>query len=241
MFQCILCFKECKSLRSVKSHQAFCPSNPNKSRHNHSLAGKKGNIATRRICANKSEQLKSEYLENPKLCTQCACSISFNKRQNKFCSQSCAAKFNNKQPLRRNKKINIDGELKEFRCLNCNDLLNVCRNSKNKYCSSKCQHELAYKERIEVWGKTGQIGKAPLKRYLSEVNNSCWTCGITDWNSKPIVFEVEHIDGNSDNNSKNNVSLICPNCHSQTDTYKGKNKGSGRYARRQRYRDGKSY
>jgi len=66
-------------------------------------------------------------------------------------------------------------------------------------------------------------------------------CGITEWNGKEIVLELEHIDGNSLNNTEENLSLLCPNCHSQTDTYKGKNKGSGRHYRKVRYQKGKSY
>jgi heterodisulfide reductase subunit B len=81
-----------------------------------------------------------------------------------------------------------------------------------------------------------------IKRWLSETfGKKCSVCGIEEWNKKDIVFELEHKDGNSENNSKDNVCLICPNCHSQTDTYKGKNKGNGRHSRRQRYTEGKSY
>ena len=54
-------------------------------------------------------------------------------------------------------------------------------------------------------------------------------------------MELEHKDGNSSNNSLDNVCLLCPNCHSQTDTYKNKNKGNGRHYRRLRYSEGKSY
>ena len=43
------------------------------------------------------------------------------------------------------------------------------------------------------------------------------------------------------NNTVNNIELLCPNCHAQTPTYKGKNKGNGRYSRKLRYQEGKSY
>lgn len=79
------------------------------------------------------------------------------------------------------------------------------------------------------------------KNYLILKNNSCWTCNISEWNNKPIIFEIEHIDGNSENNKEENLSLICPNCHSQTETYKGKNVGNGRHFRKIRYQQGKSY
>ncbi len=41
-------------------------------------------------------------------------------------------------------------------------------------------------------------------------------------------LEIDHIDGNSDNNSEENLRLVCPNCHSLTSTYCGTNRGNGR-------------
>ena len=58
---------------------------------------------------------------------------------------------------------------------------------------------------------------------------------------KSIVLELEHIDGNSDNNTEENLTILCPNCHSQTLTYKNRNKGNGRHNRRMRYHEGKSF
>lgn len=49
----------------------------------------------------------------------------------------------------------------------------------------------------------------------------CESCGIVDWNSKPIVLHLHHCDGNPDNNSLDNLQVLCPNCHSQTDNFKG--------------------
>ena len=45
---------------------------------------------------------------------------------------------------------------------------------------------------------------------------------------KPIVLELEHIDGNHSNNERENLEAICPNCHSQTDTWRGRNKTNKR-------------
>lgn len=50
----------------------------------------------------------------------------------------------------------------------------------------------------------------------------CNKCGIKDWNNKNITLEIEHKDGNSWNNKENNLELLCPNCHSQTLTFRKK-------------------
>ena len=52
--------------------------------------------------------------------------------------------------------------------------------------------------------------------------HKCANCGITEWNGLPTPLELEHKDGNHHNNSLNNLELLCPNCHAQTDTYRGK-------------------
>ena len=52
----------------------------------------------------------------------------------------------------------------------------------------------------------------------------CAECGLRDeWNGKPIVLHMDHIDGDSKNNVLENLRFLCPNCHSQTDTYTGRN------------------
>jgi Zn finger protein HypA/HybF involved in hydrogenase expression len=55
-------------------------------------------------------------------------------------------------------------------------------------------------------------------------NAVCEKCGLTEWNGKPIMLELHHIDGNRQNHLLKNLRLLCPNCHSQTDTYRAKNK-----------------
>ncbi len=54
--------------------------------------------------------------------------------------------------------------------------------------------------------------------------NVCELCGISEWNGKKLSMQLDHIDGNCHNHKMDNLRLICPNCHSQTDTYCGKNK-----------------
>lgn len=51
----------------------------------------------------------------------------------------------------------------------------------------------------------------------------CEWCGITEWNGQPAPLELDHIDGNSQDNSFENLRVLCPNCHAQTPTYRGAN------------------
>lgn len=50
----------------------------------------------------------------------------------------------------------------------------------------------------------------------------CECCHNTEWNGKPIPLELHHKDGNHNNNSFDNLQILCPNCHAQTDYYRGK-------------------
>ena len=53
--------------------------------------------------------------------------------------------------------------------------------------------------------------------------NKCEICGIDEWNGKPIICQLDHINGNPKDHRLDNLQIICPNCHSQTDTYCGRN------------------
>lgn len=67
------------------------------------------------------------------------------------------------------------------------------------------------------------------KYFLEDQDHKCSMCGINDeWNGKILNFILDHIDGNADNNNRDNLRLVCPNCDSQLETYKSKNKNSAR-------------
>jgi hypothetical protein len=54
----------------------------------------------------------------------------------------------------------------------------------------------------------------------------CSGCKLDTWMDQPIPLELDHIDGNHQNNALDNLRLLCPNCHSLTPTFRGKNKRS---------------
>lgn len=124
-------------------------------------------------------------------------------------------------------------------CSNCSKEFNYKPSQQNgRYCSNTCQQEFQKKQRIAEWLTGGKKpGKITLKEYLTETHGyKCSCCGISDWNGNPINLEIDHKDGDPYNDSPDNLRFICPNCHSQTDTYRGKNRGKGRVERRERAR-----
>ncbi len=69
------------------------------------------------------------------------------------------------------------------------------------------------------------IGKSILKKRLIDegyLKYICSECGIDSWCNKILTLELDHVDGNKKNNKLENLRLLCPNCHSQTITYRNK-------------------
>jgi len=131
----------------------------------------------------------------------------------------------------------------QFSCKWCGKLKDISHRNTNQYCSIRCQADERFNSRYIAWcnGNIESSNKWLRKALSIKHGYKCSVCNIENWKNKPIVLEVEHIDGNSQNNNINNLCLICPNCHSQTPTYKGANRGNGRHVRRTRYKEGKSY
>jgi predicted RNA-binding Zn-ribbon protein involved in translation (DUF1610 family) len=125
------------------------------------------------------------------------------------------------------------GKKTVHKCLNCGKEID----SKNKYCSNKCQNEHQYDEKIKKWKNNPDNFKSEwgynfIKKYLLEkYNNKCEICGwgIKNEYTNNIPLEIHHIDGDCTNNKEENLQLLCPNCHSLTENFGSRNKASKRY------------
>lgn len=117
-------------------------------------------------------------------------------------------------------------------CLNCGKEFPHKSGYSNKYCSSDCEKDFKHKQKYQLIldgdssiMRANYSPKAFRNDILSEQGGVCAICGIKpEWNGKELVFIIDHIDGHASNNKRDNLRCICPNCDSQLDTYKSKNK-----------------
>lgn len=89
------------------------------------------------------------------------------------------------------------------------------------------------------WNKGSKPGpRRPIEDYLSNKQSiksynlksrlilegykkhECEICGLSKWQNKDIPTELHHVDGNHYNNNLNNLQILCPNCHHQTDNFR---------------------
>lgn len=150
-----------------------------------------------------------------------------NNKHKKCCSLKCG---------KANNRIG-DGSRDPVRCLECG---NNC-NRYMRYCSKKCRGANNRRVRVERFlaGTLNPNSLSVLKAALIDCRgNICaWCSQGSVHNHKPLTLQLDHVDGNSDNNHPDNLRLLCPNCHSQTDTYKSRNKNSTRAKQRRLYYD----
>lgn len=181
-------------------------------------------------CAAKSQPRTSKY-PYMKKCAGCeqdfevCCSTDSVK---KFCTRSCSASYYNRQ---------------RYYTQSCGFCETKTKNK--KYCCNPCMHKDRRRKRISALQNGADVvwhNRTDRDFLLSLQSGLCAICScIGEHNGLELKFILDHIDGNSEHNKKENLRFVCPNCDSQLPTYKAKNRGKGRHARRARYAEGKSY
>ncbi len=122
----------------------------------------------------------------------------------------------------------------------------VCVRLKALYCCHKCHRDHEYKKYIARWkegkekGHRRCVALAPssyVRRYMFEkYGRQCGKCGWSEVNpsSGRIPLQINHIDGDAENCSEDNLELLCPNCHSLTPNFGSLNRGNSKRIYRHR-------
>jgi hypothetical protein len=110
-------------------------------------------------------------------------------------------------------------------CAFCKEEFKYVKGVKTKFCSILCSGKYRINQTNQKIENNTPTDVSSLKRYLLSKDNSCAICRISNtWNNMPLTLQLDHIDGNSDNSNLDNLRLVCPNCHSQTDNFSGRGK-----------------
>jgi len=149
------------------------------------------------------------------ICENCGKEHDGSYKSKRFCSRYCLKVYPTKSKRDEiNKKVS--NKLKGKFLFNKNDFSLIHQKSVE---TKKINFQKKTKE--TEWNNLSQSSKRRI--LLEEQQNCCKICKINLWNNKPIKLHLDHIDGNRYNEIKANLRLVCPNCHSQTETYCGKN------------------
>jgi len=180
-------------------------------------------------------------------CENCECNHCGEYGSGRFCSSKCARGFSTKSKRKeisaktsralqgRNTKLESEGKRKPHVCKWCNKAFakgvslgaHIIRCKKNPDATTReiLREEKLLEQLSLPWESIPNMRLKRLK-VLKEQSGKCNKCGLSEWQGETLILELEHKDGNNKNNTRDNLEFLCPNCHSLTSTWRGRNKNS---------------
>lgn len=160
------------------------------------------------LCEYCKETHSGEYGSGRFCCKKCASAFStFSKR--KEINLKVSEKLIGRSPSNKGKKQSQEHIEKRLSAINEETRNRISEKVKKK-------RENLYLSKMFEDLSSGQ----KRRRVFEEQNFKCHNCGIFEWLGQPIKLELEHKDGNTNNNDRNNLEGLCPNCHSFTMTWR---------------------
>lgn len=156
-----------------------------------------------------------------RLCPNCQAPLINKQAKVLCCSRKCGAIWRRRQDGSGRQPCPCGGTTETHKAKFCRKCIDAGRHvTGRKTALAECE--------------TDRTRKAVL---LLTMSRACRGCGGKTWRGSPMPLELDHVDGDSDNNSRENLRLLCPNCHAITPTYKARNRGraGGRTAKRNKY------
>lgn len=195
------------------------------------------NVSCKNKHQNKGKKLSKEHVESIKKARQskwksfkvecCKCkkeiiikeyNVSQPKKERYFCSRSCANSKNRSKEVREKISKSVKNSEK-FK----NAIKKTQENNKINYENIKKKREENWRKKILEEDYENLSFQRLRKRVIYEQEEKCNKCNLNEWMGEKISLELEHKDGNNNNNERNNLEALCPNCHSLTKSWRGRN------------------